>query len=110
MKIVFKCFFLILEIKCLRNNLVEKTLPQKTKLERKTCIFACRHQQKQTQKVEEIRGQFHQPSTSSFFAYRSRKCKKRLPTSLSFCVLSRSVRAKAAHRMWMKLTQAERVR
>ena len=48
-------------------------------------------------------GQFHQHSTSSFYARRSRKCKKLLDLTVFFALLGSSS-VKAACRMLMKLT------
>jgi len=49
-------------------------------------------------------GQFHQCSTSAFFARVSQKAKKGQSSCQSFFLLSRSLRVKAACIMLMKLT------
>ena len=55
---------------------------------------------------EEIWGQFHQCSTSSFYARRSQKCKKLLDLTVFFALLG-SASVKAARRMLMKLTPGQ---
>jgi len=53
--------------------------------------------------------QYNQHYTSSFYACRSRKCKKTLMTWMSFFAHLGSLRVKAAHKLLMKLTPAGKV-
>ena len=50
------------------------------------------------------RGQFHQHSTSSFYARRSQKCKKSCLTWLFFCAFGIFAGVNAARRVLLKLT------